>query len=567
MDINKNLAIDRLFSLAVKNHKENNIKVAQNLYEKVLNMNPNFANAHNNLGIIYQSLGEKKNAINSFEMSIKINPNHTDSYYNLGSIFKELGEIKKAKKCYEKTIEINPNHIEAHNNLGVTFQTLEDYQNAKKCYEKAIEIDPSFFKAHHNLGITFQALEDYQNAKKCYEKAIEIDPSFFKAHNNLGVIFKELGETGKAKNSFEKTIIINPDYADGYNNLGVVFQESGEIEKAKSCFKKVININPDYGDAHSNLGVIFQELGENQEARDCYEKVIEIDPSHQIALYNLGLILFLGLQYKEAEKKFRLTNFKDSKSYLLNCLYMLGDKFTFFKELDNQINQGKTNPIIGSLIYRSEIKYGIKRSNPFCKDPFKYVLMTDLTDQYNFEDVFTKPIKKFLKDDYFFPRQQSLLTNGYQTAGNIFSIKNDLLNKIEDIIHLELDKYYDHYKKSKEGIIMNWPKAYNITAWLVSMKSGGKLAPHMHDHGWLSGSIYINVPPKLKTDSGNLVVCLDDQESKKNENINQKKEIDVSTGSLCLFPSSLYHYTIPFESKEDRIVVAFDMIPKKLSIN
>ena len=88
------------------------------------------------------------------------------------------------------------------------------------------------------------------------------------------------------------------------------------------------------------------------------------------------------------------------------------------------------------------------------------------------------------------------------------------------------------------------------------MKRGGKLAAHMHDKGWISGSIYINVPPKVNTDSGNLVVCLDSERDK------NSRSIDVVTGSLCLFPSSLLHYTIPFESDEDRIVLAFDVIPK-----
>ena len=78
----------------------------------------------------------------------------------------------------------------------------------------------------------------------------------------------------------------------------------------------------------------------------------------------------------------------------------------------------------------------------------------------------------------------------------------------------------------------------------------------MHDFSWLSGSIYVNVPSKLQTDSGNLVVCINDNENKKN-----KKSIDVVTGSLCLFPSSLLHYTIPFEAEEERIVLAFDVMP------
>ena len=94
------------------------------------------------------------------------------------------------------------------------------------------------------------------------------------------------------------------------------------------------------------------------------------------------------------------------------------------------------------------------------------------------------------------------------------------------------------------------------------MKSGGKIKPHMHEDGWLSGSIYINIPPKLKTDSGNLVVCIDDKENTKETKINTQKIIDVVTGSLCLFPASLHHYTIPFESEEERIVLAFDVVAK-----
>ena len=93
------------------------------------------------------------------------------------------------------------------------------------------------------------------------------------------------------------------------------------------------------------------------------------------------------------------------------------------------------------------------------------------------------------------------------------------------------------------------------------MKNGGKINPHIHDHGWLSGSIYINVPPKLNINSGNIVVCLNDQQNEiPDNNIDKnKKIINVVTGSFCLFPASLYHYTIPFKSDEDRIVLAFDV--------
>ena len=78
-----------------------------------------------------------------------------------------------------------------------------------------------------------------------------------------------------------------------------------------------------------------------------YEKAVEINPSHINALHNL-----------------------------LRFLYKMDDKSIFFKKLDDRIKQGEINALIGSLSSRSEIKYGIKRPNPFCEDPLKYVFKT-----------------------------------------------------------------------------------------------------------------------------------------------------------------------------------------------
>ena len=105
------------------------------------------------------------------------------------------------------------------------------------------------------------------------------------------------------------------------------------------------------------------------------------------------------------------------------------------------------------------------------------------------------------------------------------------------------------------------PTEYTLYGWLISMKNGGNLKPHIHTEGWLSGSIYINVPKKLKNDSGNLVVSLG-EENDADIRINEKKTIKVVTGSVVLFPASLMHHTVPFESEEERIVLAFDVKEK-----
>ena len=93
------------------------------------------------------------------------------------------------------------------------------------------------------------------------------------------------------------------------------------------------------------------------------------------------------------------------------------------------------------------------------------------------------------------------------------------------------------------------------------MTSGGELAPHMHENGWISGAVYINIPMKTGPNAGNFVVCYDDEVLGEGDEQDSHKIINVSTGSLVLFPASLMHYTIPFESEEERITLAFDVMP------
>ena len=164
-----------------------------------------------------------------------------------------------------------------------------------------------------------------------------------------------------------------------------------------------------------------------------------------------------------------------------------------------------------------------------------------------------------LSNEHVHLKSQGLLKNGLQTAGNIFTQVGSVTNQWQDIIRSELKDYKERFHGSEDGFIKSWPSDYRIYGWLISMKNGGELSAHIHDTGWITGSIYINVPPKNLKNSGDLVVSLSDDDSNIN-NTKYSKIISVTTGSLCLFPSSLYHYTVPFSSDERRIVLAFDMI-------
>ena len=407
------------------------------------------------------------------------------------------------------------------------------------------------------------AIENHQKnnltqAQNLYNEVLKRKPNHTGAYNNLGMISFNLGDYQKATNYFEKSIEINPNSAHAHNNLGIISIEEGKMQKAKSCHERAIQLEPNYADAHCNLGLVFKELGDKQKAKNCYEKAININPNHLDANGNLANLLYeIGepqkaiIYYEKAIKiKPGVSSLSDG---LLKSLYKIDNQSLLYKKLDTIIQEGQMNAVIGSICSRAEAKYGVKKDNPFCNKPLEYVLKTNLIKKYDFQNVIIKGVKNILKNNFISNRTQKLITNGYQTAGNIFANKDFDTSEIQKIIHAEIENYRYQFKDSKEGFLKNWPSKYNLSGWIVSLKKGGKLSAHMHELGWLSGSIYVNVPQKLNTDSGNLVVCID-------ENID-KKSIDVITGSLCLFPSSLLHYTVPFDADEDRIVLAFDVEP------
>ena len=91
-----------------------------------------------------------------------------------------------------------------------------------------------------------------------------------------------------------------------------------------------------------------------------------------------------------------------------------------------------------------------------------------------------------------------------------------------------------------------------MRGWYIVMQNGGYLKPHMHEGGWLSGSIYLKIPKNNKNE-GNIEFGLDGNEYPKKANNFPKKIVDIQLGDIVLFPSSLFHRTLPFSGKRENL--------------
>ena len=551
------LTIEQLLQQGITAHQEGDLKEAERLYRLILNTQPQHPDANHNLGVLAVSVNQAEAALPLFKVALKANPKIEQFWLSyIDALIKEqqfeaakqvIQQAKKQGVAEEKlnVLEAKLASINEPENVvslsppqELLNSLLEHYQAGRYGdAEKLAKAITQQFPAHQFgwkvLGAVFKQTGRASESLAPSQKSVQLSPQDAEAHNNFGVTLQEAGRLDEAEASNKKAIALKPDYDEAHNNLGNTLQELGRLDEAEASYKQAIVLKPDYAEAHYNLGNTLKELGRLGEAEASYLKAIALNPE----------------------------NFK-AHNELLRCLYLLDKKSDFFDELDYLINQDQANAAIGSLTFRSALKYGLEKPNLFCREPLKYVLHTDLNTRYDFEKIFVEKAKSLLSDNRISNKRQTLLVNGYQTSGNLFDIKNSLTDEIQKAIRWEIEKYRINFKNSEEGLIKKWPTEYSLYGWLISMKSGGELQPHIHEQGWLSGSIYINVPRKSGADSGNLVVSLGEEKDAIDARINVKKIINVVTGSMVLFPASLMHHTIRFESEEDRIVLAFDVKQK-----
>ncbi|MEA3224256.1 MAG: glycosyltransferase, partial [Thermodesulfobacteriota bacterium] len=80
--------------------KNGDVESALSAFTKVIEINPNFATAHNNLGVLYWQTGEVQKAVEHFVKAMEIDPNNRDTILNIGDLFKSVEKFDDARNNY-----------------------------------------------------------------------------------------------------------------------------------------------------------------------------------------------------------------------------------------------------------------------------------------------------------------------------------------------------------------------------------------------------------------------------------------------------------------------------------
>lgn len=482
----------------------------------------------------------------------------------LGVALEGQGKFEEAAASYRKVLSIDPKIAEIHFNLGVVLNRLGKTDEAIASYRKSISLKPGLTVAYFNLGALLHARGRLEEAVTCYRKAVQQEPGFFEAHGNLGTVLQLQGKLQEAVESYRKALAIQPD-ALGHFNLGTALRDQGKHEEAGQCYLKALEMKPDYADAHNNLGEVFRDQGNMDGAIKCYQTAISIQPAHPGANYNMAEFLYLAKRYDEAKPYFERSQMGDWEERALDCLYRLEQYDEFRSKLQDMIARDTQSTLLATLSNHYATNFGIEDPYNHCKDPMQFAFHSRIEELAKPDSPLLEDLLRDIRHTALAERKQGRLYYGIQSAGNLLKRPEASFQKLAALIKQKIGEYRQHYAGSDSDLIRNFPDEIEFSSsWYLKMKQGGFLTSHIHEEGWISGCVYLRLPKNKahETDGAFEYGTHGDDYPTRHDNFPSHTVVQ-EIGDIVLFPSSLFHRTIPFNSDEERVCVAFDVKPKR----
>jgi tetratricopeptide (TPR) repeat protein len=110
-------------------------------YQKVLDMEPEHAAAHINLGTLYYNRQEYNLAEKHYRRAIEIDPRYALAYFDLGNVLDETGRVSEAIQTYKTALQFAPTYADAHYNLALAYEKMKEARKALKHWRAYIKLD------------------------------------------------------------------------------------------------------------------------------------------------------------------------------------------------------------------------------------------------------------------------------------------------------------------------------------------------------------------------------------------------------------------------------------------
>jgi len=562
------------------------------------------------LGHVRRAQGRTQEAAEFYRHVIRIEPGKPAAYHHLAQLLRGTGHADEAVAVLRDAIGIAPGDARTHLELGLAHAAQPDFPRAEECYRKALALQPDLVQAAQALSAAFIAQDRADEVEAVVAGALKQsaagprERAGLKLNLSIARVQQQRAAEGLALLDEAQGLMPGLPHAD-YSRANAL-QMLGRMEEAERAYRMALSRDPLDLRAHLGLNQLLYRMasphflksydeaaklrpaaaalfaekakflflaGHYDEARAAYIRALDREPANVAWREGLGAVLArLGAfgdaadQYDRILQSGRAT--VDTCCGYAECLLRAGDPARALHISEEALARDR-NDQLGLALWGTALRQLADEREAELNDYERFVRVYDLGAPEGFRDMagFNAALNASL-DPLHTDRREHInqtLRLGTKTLGNLFGTGKDLVERLRARIDEALGDYTAQMKPHQSHPLLR-RRANGFAyagSWSVRLADCGFHTNHVHPKGWISSAYYVDVPDVARDEAakqGWLKFGEPNFEAGFAEPI--RRAVQPLGGRLVLFPSYMWHGTVPFRSQSTRTTIAFDVLPR-----
>ncbi|EAQ96412.2 tetratricopeptide repeat protein [Congregibacter litoralis] len=582
------------------------------LCQQLLQQMPGEANALQLLALGQQQSGDLVGADGSFRAAIAASPGQPQAMLAYATFLRNQGRFAEAQDQLQQALAGAPNSPEVWQALARLHYQQESWQEAQRCITKATELAPQAPPLWELAAAIAQKQGDVAQALALCRQGIGHNPKASRLHYSLAQLLRQECDFVEAAAAYEQALKLGFDQPDLYRNRAEALLDAGDIEAALACANTGVERFPGHPLLQRTAAQLSFSSGAQRDHLEKLRAAVKREPRNPALWQTLvQLMKRLGEESRVEETlrdAQRLGCPETPSLQVLGALDMAqrGEKSEALNRLE-QISLANPDDSYVQHYYAMQLLRckEAERAESLCaqwllKAPFDQTLLAyrgtalqllgdpredwlldyqrmvvpvevPAPPEYATREAYFAELTRVLEGLHHSnaqPIEQSV-RGGTQTNGFLFRLKESLLRGLETQLQLAIASALqtmptdeDHPFWCRNTRPQRARDLRMAGAWSVRLRDQGYHANHIHPEGWVSSALYISLPDEVQQGEGTeghiqfgtpmIELGLD---------LAPRRVVKPVVGTLVLFPSYMWHGTLPFHSHQPRITVAFDLLP------
>lgn len=521
-------------------------------------------------GTALRWLERHRQAAEAFRDATRLRPDYAEAYYEAGTILQEQGELEEAETVLRQWLGALPEDARGKLALADLLLASRRPGEAEALLREALQKNiPQQMRGilHQRFGLALRRQNKNQDALENYEKSASLNPDPM-TDAIRAEILQDLRRYDDAAEISRQLIArdpANPQWHKFHNGL--------MYRLGSDDFLKSYDRAPKTAELLLSKAYFLACQKRGEEALEAYGAAQALEPDNKIAATGVATSLNMMKRHAEAQTVLDglLARHGDEPN-LLTCAAEVaiaaGDPEKAAALCEKSLALAPQDQVALAILGTSWRALEDERDE-LLNGYDSLIQIFDLDPPQGFADMesFNAELNAWLDRVHPTTREylDQSLRNGSQTPDRLFGAGHELVERLQLRIREGIERYIASMKPDdKHPLLSRRTRAFDYTgSWSSRLRDCGFHTNHIHPEGWISSCYYVALPPAVE-DTKERQGWIKFGEPALEVTLKNpiRRAIQPKQGRLVLFPSYMWHGTIPFRDAQPRTTIAFDVIPK-----